>query len=81
MSAHMITRNSPYFAVTKEDGTFEIANVPAGVDLEFRVWHETAGFPSGEFAGRRWNKGRFTVNLQNDQVEEMNVEMGADLFQ
>jgi hypothetical protein len=43
MSARMLVRESPYFAVTKPDGTFEIANVPAGVELEFRLWQEAAG--------------------------------------
>ena len=45
MSAQMIVRDSPYFAVTKPDGTFEIANVPAGVPLEFRVWQEKSKIP------------------------------------
>lgn len=43
MSARMLVRNNPYFAVTRPDGTFEIANVPAGVDLEFRLWQEKSG--------------------------------------
>jgi hypothetical protein len=43
MSARMIVRNNPYFAITNPDGTFEIPNVPAGVDLEFRLWQEKAG--------------------------------------
>jgi len=41
MAANLIARDNPYFAVTKPDGTFEIANIPAGVPLEFRVWHES----------------------------------------
>lgn len=31
----------PYHAVTKEDGTFEIKNVPTGVELTFVAWHES----------------------------------------
>jgi hypothetical protein len=30
----------PYHAVTNEDGTFEISNVPTGVELTFNAWHE-----------------------------------------
>src|SRR5262249_1418610 len=44
MSARMIVRDSPYFAVTKADGSFEIKNVPAGVPLEFRIWQEKGKF-------------------------------------
>jgi hypothetical protein len=35
----------PFEAVTKEDGTFEIKNVPAGVDLDLVYWHESMNAP------------------------------------
>ena len=62
MGAYMISRDNPYFAVTSEDpktsqsGSFEIANVPAGVELEFRIWHELTNWvdPS-EFASFKIN--------------------------
>ena len=44
MKAYMISRNNPYFAVSKKDGTFEIKNIPTGVPLTFRVWQEKAGY-------------------------------------
>jgi hypothetical protein len=31
----------PYHAVTREDGTFEIKNVPTDVELTFVAWHES----------------------------------------
>ena len=31
----------PYHAVTKADGSFRIDNVPTGVELTFKAWHET----------------------------------------
>jgi hypothetical protein len=61
MASNMLVRNNPYFAVTKPDGSFEIANVPAGVELEFRVWQEKTRFikslalngqPNAKFNGR-----------------------------
>jgi hypothetical protein len=33
----------PYFAITKEDGSFEIKGVPTGVELEIVYWHESFG--------------------------------------
>lgn len=42
MSAYVLIRDNPYMAVSKEDGTFEIANVPAGKH-DFAFWHETKG--------------------------------------
>jgi hypothetical protein len=34
----------PYATVTKADGTYEIKNVPVGVDVRIIAWHEEAGF-------------------------------------
>jgi plastocyanin len=40
MYAYWIVTDHPYIAVTKEDGTFEIPNLPSG-EHEFLVWHES----------------------------------------
>jgi hypothetical protein len=66
MKAWLIARDNGYFAVTKPDGSFEIANLPAGVDLEFRVWQEKLGFVRDvnvDGAGESWKKGKFTRRL------------------
>ena len=83
MSAKMIVRNSPYFAVTKADGTFEIPYVPAGVPLEFRVWQEKSGFiqkVTVDGQGANWSKGKLPLTLQPDQDLEMNVAIDAAAF-
>jgi len=41
MSAVIVVVGSPYFAITKRDGTFEIANVPPG-KYDLTVFHERA---------------------------------------
>lgn len=84
MTAWMMVCESPYFAVTKEDGSFEIKNLPAGVPLELRVWQEKAGFlQSVTLNGQatKWNKGRFKVNLTADQPLAMDVAVDATVFQ
>ena len=58
MKAYIIPREDPYLAVTATDGTFEIANLPAGEPLEFEVWHERTG---GLEAKSDWKKGRFKI--------------------
>jgi hypothetical protein len=35
----------PFVAVTKDDGTYEIKNAPAGAELELVYWHEALGAP------------------------------------
>lgn len=39
MSAYVIAKEHPYFAVTGKDGTFEITDVPAG-SYKVHAWHE-----------------------------------------
>jgi hypothetical protein len=74
MTANMIARNNPYFAVTKPDGTFEIANVPAGVDLEFRVWHESLGQVK-EASGLPFKSKKVIVKAADGETIEWTVEL------
>jgi len=43
MKANLLVRDNPYMAVTGEDGSFEIKNVPAGKQ-EIVLWHEAKGY-------------------------------------
>lgn len=43
MKGHVLSLTHPYAAVTGDDGTFEIKNVPAGPN-EFQFWNETGGY-------------------------------------
>lgn len=42
MSAHILSLKHPYMAASKDDGTFEIKDIPAGTN-EFQFWHEAPG--------------------------------------
>ncbi|MFL5242763.1 MAG: hypothetical protein ACJ8FY_11700 [Gemmataceae bacterium] len=44
MTGHIWAFEHPYAAVTKEDGTYEIKNVPAGATVRVIAWHEADGF-------------------------------------
>jgi hypothetical protein len=88
MLAYFLPRENGYVAVTAEDGSFEIANLPAGEDLEFQVWHESAVGPgkslvltTPEAKELKWsNKGRFEVKLGEDEVKEINLTVPAAAF-
>jgi hypothetical protein len=43
MEGHILVQDHPYMAVTGEDGTFEIKDLPAGKQ-EFQLWHEASGY-------------------------------------
>lgn len=83
MSSRMIVRDSPYFAVSKADGTFEIPNVPAGVKLDFKVWQEAAGFlqdVSINGKAEKLSKGKLTLTLQPEEVLDLNIEVAGSAF-
>ncbi|MEQ8785873.1 MAG: hypothetical protein RIC55_06225 [Pirellulaceae bacterium] len=84
MSARMIIRENPYFAVSKEDGTFEIRNVPSGVKLGFRVWQEGAEYLEDvELNGEKttWSKGKLELQLDDGEVRNLDVVVDASAFE
>ena len=88
MRAYIVARNNGYVAITAADGSFEIANLPAGEELEFQVWHEHAAGSGGalfidtdEARQLQWSKrGRFKVKLDQDQSREINFDVPAGAF-
>lgn len=85
MKAYFLPRENSYVAVTEEDGSFEIANLPAGEDLEFQVWHESGAGPGGalvlstpEAKELKWSsKGRFKIKLAENEEKELNITVPA----
>ena len=55
MGSYLWALDTPFAAVTKEDGSYEIKGVPAGADLMVTFWHEKAGFfhSNGNAGGTR----------------------------
>jgi hypothetical protein len=51
MKGYLVALSHPYVAVSGEDGTFEIKNIPVGTH-DFQLWHETPGYLKNlKFAG------------------------------
>jgi hypothetical protein len=44
MDAYLRAFDHPYATTTKEDGTYEIKDVPTGVKVRIIAWHEKADF-------------------------------------
>lgn len=88
MVAYLLPRENGYFAISKEDGSFEIANLPAGEKLDIQVWHESAAGPGGALvvttpAAKEigWtNKGRITITLQENETKEVEIKVPASAF-
>ena len=84
MKASMMVCDNPFFAVTDANGAFSIPNVPAGVELEFRVWHEKASYIQAvtvNNASENWSRGRFTRNLADGDEVTMDVAIDSSVFQ
>ena len=86
MKAWMFTRDNGYFAVSKEDGSFELPNLPAGVKLDFRVWQERSKAVTGATVGpdreeQKWSKGRMSLTLEPDQDLNLgDIFLNSSLF-
>jgi len=76
MKAYAIFRKDGYVAVSAKDGSFSIADLPAGEVIEFQVWHERSSGPNGavgiEKPELKWTpKGRFQVQLAPDEIKDL----------
>ncbi len=69
MTAKLLVRDNPYFAVSAEDGSFTIKNVPVGEEIEYVFWHEKTGYLGGlKFTGGESDaKGRFKLKAAADK--------------
>jgi len=79
MKAYIIPRPDDYIAVTQADGSFEIANLPAGEKVEFQVWHER----QNKLAAKpEWSQGRFSVTIPKDDTLDLGqIEVSPALLQ
>jgi plastocyanin len=64
MTAYLLVTDSPYFAISGEDGSFNIADVPAG-KYTVEVWHERLGTQTKE------------VTVADGQPAELNLQFNA----
>ena len=82
MKAYIIPRKDAYCAVTKADGSFEIANLPAGEEIELQFWHERgAGNQDSLEAAPIAKGGRLKVTLADDDVKDLGtIEVPAAAF-
>lgn len=81
MNAWLMIRDNSYVAVTGEDGTFEISNLPTGVELEFRVWQEKTKFLQDVTVNgqqTQWKKGRMQLTLDPDDLSKNELDVVID---
>jgi plastocyanin len=82
MKGWIVVRNNPYAAVSKADGSFEIADLPAE-EVELQFWHEKAGY-LGEMTigGKKESvkKGRMKKAIKAGENDLGEIVLDAGLF-
>jgi hypothetical protein len=67
MKSYVLVKETPYVAISKRDGTFEIPNLPAGSTLEFKTWHAPSGYimePTVKGKPTKWKRGQFKIKIE-----------------
>jgi plastocyanin len=68
MNGHLLVLEHPYMAVSGDDGTLEIKNLPAG-DWQFQLWHERPGpLEVGD-----WRNGRAKLTIKPNETNDLKV--------
>ena len=83
MHGAILIKDDPYMAVSGEDGTFEIKNVPAGKQ-EFVLWQEVHGYLKDvKYKGGAANKqGRVEVTIEDGKTVDLgDIKVPASLLQ
>jgi hypothetical protein len=75
MKGFILPRDNPYAAVSAEDGTLRLKNLPSG-DLEFQAWHEKIGY----LATTAWPMGRFRHTVKQGMNDLGTVKLDAAAF-
>lgn len=80
MSAKIVVRELPYMAVTGEDGSFEIKNLPVG-EHKLQVWHEVPGTIKEMTIGGKKVKDRkglmeITVKAGDNDLGDISIAAG-----
>jgi plastocyanin len=72
MKARVVVTSNPYCAVSKDGGSFELADLPAG-DLEFQIWQENAGSLDVKNADLQPGSGpgRFKISLKPGEKKDL----------
>jgi hypothetical protein len=82
MGAWIVARKDPYAAVTDEHGNFKIENLPAGQELEFRLWQESPGYlKNATFKGGKTDaRGTFKLKLKPGENDLGDIKVPASIF-
>lgn len=82
MKGWIVVRDNPYATVSSADGSFEIADLPAG-EVELQFWHEKAGYIGEMTVGgkpEKVSKGRKKMKVAAGENDLGEIVLDAKLF-
>ena len=71
MKGQLLVRDNPYFALTNENGEFEIPNMPAGEEIEITFWHERNEKLTKASGTMQLQSGVLKVKLPENQTTDL----------
>ncbi len=84
MSAYILINDHPYVGISDENGKIKIEKLPAGVELDFRIWHENQDKSIEEVnvGGKKekWARGSTKLTLKEGKNDLGVVKIGVDRF-
>lgn len=84
MKAFVFVTSHPYTGVSDENGVITITKLPAGMPLDFRIWHESQDKSIQEVVvnGKKaeWAKGVTTLELKEGMNDLGKIEIDVNRF-
>ncbi|MCU0713015.1 MAG: methylamine utilization protein [Pirellula sp.] len=84
MKAYVFVSSHPYTGVSDENGVLTISKLPAGMPLDFRIWHESQDKSIQEVVvgGKKqeWAKGVTTLELKEGVNDLGKIEIDVSRF-
>jgi plastocyanin len=84
MSAYVMVFNHPYVGISDGDGKIKIEKLPAGVPLDFKIWHENQDKSIEEVTingkKEKWVKGSTKMTLKEGANDLGKVVINIDRF-
>jgi plastocyanin len=84
MKAYVFVSSHPYAGVSDENGVLTISKLPAGMPLDFRIWHESQDKSIQEVVvgGKKenWAKGVTTLELKEGMNDLGKIEIDVSRF-
>lgn len=84
MTAYVMVYDHPYTGISDENGKIVIKNLPAGIPLEFKIWHENQDKSIEEVTvgGKKesWKRGTVELTLKEGKNDLGDVAINVNRF-